>query len=320
MYDDDTEKDRLARKGLKLRHLRLIAALREVGRVSIAAQRLNMTQPAASRLLAELEQITAANLYTRHSRGIELTDLGVHLAERARRVLRDLEDTDREIREMSGGKRGSVSVGSVTGPALEVLLPVIRHMRVTHPAIDVSVTMETSMKLVEALLSGSVDFIIGRIVGEADPRLFSSQMIGEERLSLIVRKGHPLSRRVPLTLEDCIRYDWVMQTRDGLLSQTVERYLTDAGFPLPNRIVRTSSQLITLALIGQTNAIAPVARSAANFYADPDGLGSRIVKLPVAEDLKVSPFSLICLKDRTLTPASQLFYAAIKAQLARTEA
>lgn len=316
---DDAGRDRLARKGLKLRHLRLISAVRETGQISAAAQRLNMAQPAASRLLAELEAIVGAGLYLRHPRGIELTELGEHLAARARRILGDLDDADREIVEMSTGQRGRVSLGSVTGPALEVILPVIRQMRVTHPAIDVTVTVETSGKLVEALLDGSMDFFIGRVLGDADLDLFSAHVVGEEPIGLIVRDGHPLTRRRDLSLEDCIPYDWVMQTKDGLLAQTVERYLVEAGLSLPHRVVRTSSLLMTLAMIGQSNAIAPIARSVGDFYSDSDGFGGRITTLPVAEDLNVSAYSLIRMKDKDLSPAAQLFYSAVEQQLKRCE-
>ncbi|MXN64221.1 LysR family transcriptional regulator [Stappia sp. GBMRC 2046] len=316
---DNAGKDRLVRKGLKLRHLRLISAVRDTGQVGAAAQRLSMAQPAASRLLADLEAIVGADLYVRHPRGIELTELGGRLAERARRILCELDDTDREIGEMSAGQRGRVSLGSVTGPALEVVLPVIRQMRVTHPAIDVMVTVETSGKLVEALLDGTIDFFIGRILGDADLDLFSTQVVGEEPIGLIVRNGHPLTRRKDLELEDCIPYDWVMQTKDGLLAQTVERYLVEAGNLLPQRVVRTSSLLMTLALIGQSNAIAPIARSVAEFYSDSNGFGGRITTLPVAEDLTVSAYSLIRMKDKDLSPAAQLFYSAVEQQLNRCQ-
>lgn len=313
------DQDRMLRKGLKLQHLRLIVALRATGQVGTAATRLNMAQPAASRLLAQLEEIVGSQLYSRHARGIELTTFGERLAERAGRILRDLDDVDREIAELSAGYRGSVSVGSVTGPALEVIMPVIRQIRLTRPMIDVTIIVETSGKLVDALLEGEIDFAIGRILGDVNPDLFDERRIGEEPLSLIVRTGHPLQRRKSLTLDDCVEFDWIMQTREGLLTQTVERYLVAAGVPLPHQILRTSSLLMTLAMIGQSNAIAPVSSSVADFYGASSGLSGQIATLPVAADLHVSAYSLLRMKGRDLSPAAQEFHDAVLRRLEATD-
>ncbi|QBX99891.1 LysR family transcriptional regulator [Rhodophyticola sp. CCM32] len=312
---DDSLQDRLARRGLKLTHLRLIAALGHAGQVSAAAARLNMAQPAASRLLTQLEQIFGAALYTRHSRGIELTGFGKRLARRADQILRDLDDIDREISEMGQGVRGRVHIGAVTGPALEIVLPVIRQMRVTHPMIEVTITVDTSPKLVDGVLDGTIDFFLGRILGGVDATHFREIVIDVEPVTLIVRTGHPLTRERKISLEHCMEYDWILQTKEGLLAQTVERYFARTGMSVPKRILRTSSLLMTLALISQSNAIAPVAASVADFYARGDGMRHAITRLPVARDLAVSEYSLIHPRAREMSPASQAFYTAIERQI-----
>src|ERR1700744_5637807 len=72
---------------LKLAHLRLIAALEDTQTVSAAAQAVNMSHPAASRMIGELEGLLAAQLCERLSRGVRLTPLGQALARHARSVL-----------------------------------------------------------------------------------------------------------------------------------------------------------------------------------------------------------------------------------------
>ncbi|MCF8481755.1 MAG: LysR family transcriptional regulator [Rhodospirillum sp.] len=306
-----TRKDRLIGRGIKFRHLRVLAELLETHQVSAAAARLNMTQPTASRLLAEAEEIVGVSLYERHPRGIRFTVMGQTLAERARRLLRDLDQTDREIEEMNTGARGTVSIGAVTGPALEIVLPVIRQARVAHPHIRINVTVDLSDKLVGELLAGNIDFYIGRLPAGIDPRTFVTQSIGEEPLSLVVRDGHPLTHQINPTLEDCIQYDWIMQPHGGLLRSTVESYLLGKGHALPTRVLGTSSILLTLALISSSNGIGTLARAAARFYAAEDGMGRGIVTLPLAEDMRVSPYALIRLRDLTLTPASQTLHDMI---------
>ncbi|WP_372069838.1 LysR family transcriptional regulator (plasmid) [Tistrella mobilis] len=304
-------RDRLIGRGIKFRHLRVLAELLDTPQVSAAAARLNMTQPTASRLLAEAETIVGVPLYERHPRGIRLTVMGATLAERARRLLRDLDQTDREIEDMGRGTRGTVNIGAVTGPALEIILPVIRQLRVTHPDIRVNVSVDLSDKLAGELLAGAVDFYIGRLPADRDPRSFVIRTIGEEPLSLVVRKGHPLTRKPAPTLEDCVAYDWILQPQGGLMRTTVEAYLLGRGCTLPERVLGTSSILLTLALIASSNGIGTLARTVARFYADHEGMGMGIVTLPVAEDMRVTPYALIRPRDVDPTPAAETVFAMI---------
>ncbi len=293
---------------MKLQHLRLIARLHETAQISAAAIAMNISQPAASRLMKELENITGVSLYTRHPRGIELTGYGMRLARRARAIVQDLYDAGREIAEFSSGQAGAVNMGAVTGPAIEMVLPVLKRMRMIHAQVETSVVVDISDVLAQDLLSNRMDFYIGRIPLNADPRLFHARVIGEEPAALIVRHDHPLTTQNGVTITDCLSYDWVMQTRDSLLNRTLEEYLVTAGLVLPKIILRTSSLLLSLATITETNAIAPIARSVADFFGEGGGLGGRIKSLPIAPDLSVSAYALIKRANSILSPAAQIFY------------
>ncbi|MCR4266997.1 LysR family transcriptional regulator [Nitratireductor sp. ZSWI3] len=303
--------DALIRKGLKLSHLRLIASLKETGRMSAAAAQLAISQPAASRLVGEMERIVGVPLHGRHARGIVLTPYGERLALRARAILQGLGDAARELSEMERGSEGTVSIGAVTAPALDVVLPALRQARLTHPKISIEVTVDTSDRLAEDLLAARSDFFIGRILGDLDPKMFVSVEIAPEPIALIVRSDHPLTRRRQISLEECVAYDWVVQPRGGLLRRTAENHLMARGVPLPDKTISTSSLLLTLAYISQSNAIAPVSRAVADFYAHEEGLSGRIVALPVSADFAVAPYSLIRHAERPLSPSSQVLFNMI---------
>ncbi|MFD1342611.1 LysR family transcriptional regulator [Litorisediminicola beolgyonensis] len=296
-------RDELIRKGLRLPQLRLLVAIEETGTVSGAAAQVAMTQPAASRLMSELERMVDARLYERHARGVTLTRAGRMLSARAREILHGLEDVQHQIAALGTGERGSVRIGSVTGPAVELVLPVLRQLRVTYPEIALSVHVDTSDKLADALLSGDLDFYIGRVPDDIDKRAITLTEVGPEPVSLVTRLEHPLTRKADLTMADCLAYDWVMQPETGLLRRTAEAYLLRNGLNPPARILSTSSMLLTLAIICETNAIAPLARAPADFYAGESAFGGRIRRLPIADDLAVVPYSLIRLSTVEPSPA-----------------
>lgn len=287
----------MIQRGLRLPHLRLMIALEETGQISGAAAQMGMTQPAASRLMAELERTSGAKLYERHARGVVLTEAGRVLARRARATLRDLDGTFDEIALLTSGARGIVRIGTVTGPGIEIILPITREMRVTYPEIEFNVLVDTSDKLAEALLSHDLDFYIGRLPPAFDPGAVTMRRIGTEPVSLTVRRGHPLLRRQSLRLEDCLTYDWVMQPPGGLMRLTAETYLLERGLPPPARVLSTSSLLLTLGLISDTNAIAPIATSVAELYTTSARLGSNIRMLDVSEDIQVTAYSLVCRRE-----------------------
>ncbi|MBL1420642.1 MAG: LysR family transcriptional regulator [Alphaproteobacteria bacterium] len=315
-YIPNNSQDKLISRGLKFNHLRLIAALGETGQISASAALLHMAQPSASRLLSELEYIVGNKLYSRHPRGIILNESGLLLAKKARHMLRGLDDMNRQIIETGEGLRGAVSVGAVTTPALEIILPIIRHARVTHPNIEISVTVDTSPKMAESMLNGNIDFYIGRITEEIDPRPFRTRIIGKEPLVLIVRSDHPLTRDAPKDLSDCTSYDWVLQSSGELMRHAVEKYFAEHGYKMPTQILNTSSVMMTLAIISQSNSIAPVSHPIADFYGDrEDGTPGRIARLPIAKDLYVTDYSLISSADRSLSPASEAIFDLVNNRL-----
>ncbi len=308
----------LIRRGLKVSQIRLLAALRETGQISAAAQMVGMTQPAASRLLGQLEDLAGTPLHERHPRGIALTEAGRILADEAMSTLRGFDLAGQRIGEAVSGLRGAVRLGSVTGPSLEIVLPALRTARRSLPRVEISILVDTSDRLGESLLSREIDFYIGRIPHQADARSFSLEAIGPEPISLVVRQDHPLTRDAPLDIARCLGYDWVLQPPGGLLRRTVETYLMERGFGLPDRVIGTTSQLFTLALVHETNAIAPLARAVADFFIDRGALGSRLARLPVAADLRVADYALISRAEEILSPAAAGIRALVAAEASQS--
>ena len=304
----------LLQRGMKVSHLRLLAALVETGQIGAAAAQVNMTQPAASRLLAQLADIVGTPLYDRHARGVTLTEAGDILARQAVEAIKGLDRARQRIEQVGSGLRGHVRIGAVTGPALELLLPALRSARLAYPDIGITVRVDTSDALAEALLADEIDFYLGRIPAGTDARPFSITLIGPENIDLVVRLDHPLVRREGLTLEECTAYDWVMQPPGNLLRRTAESYLLERGLTLPRRVISTTSILFTLALVNDTNAIAPLARAVGQFFIERAALGSRLEVLPVARDMSVVDYGIVARAEDTPTAATHSITKLILAQ------
>ena len=258
--------DLLLQRGLKLSHLRLLSALAETAQISQAAVQIGITQPAASRLLAEIERIVGQPVHHRTGRGMTLTAVGQAFAARARRIQVELRDAARDMAEAASGGAGHVRIGSVTGPAIDRVLPVVRAARLTSPHVTFEVIVAPSDILCAHLLAGRIDFAIGRLPIGPERTFFEMRLIAPEPVALMVRKGHPLAQHPNPGVDDLLAYDWVMPPADSLLTRTVLDKLRAHGAQTPPQRLSTSSFLLTFALLQQSNAIAPLALAVANSF------------------------------------------------------
>lgn len=301
----------LLRKGLKLSHLRLMAALADTGQLGMAADRLGIAQPAASRLLAEVERIAGQPLHIRTGRGISLTPMGDALARRAVRVVTELRDAEREIAEIGGGESGHVRIGSVTGPALDRVLPTLRTARLALPGVTAEVVVAPSDLLGQQLMTGRIDFAVGRMPDGMEDRLTLSAPIDTERVALMVRRGHRLAQLADVTPDELMAFDWVMPPAGTLLTRAVTDRLRALGLPNPPQRLATSSFLLTLALVQQSNAIAPLARAVCDRFAGQADAPYAV--LPIDLGIVVEPFGLMTRTNAILTPVARRLAGMIAA-------
>lgn len=287
---------RFLRQGLKFGHLQLLALLAETHHLSAAADALGIAQPAASRLLSEAERIVGSTLRVRDGRGIRLTAEGKALARRAKRILNELNDAEREINEIESGLSGQVRIGSVTGPAMDRVLPSLRSARLAMPRLRIHVEVANSEVLGEALLDGRMDLALARLPRDYPAEMFDFTPLNHEPVALVVRRGHRLLALPEITYDDILAYDWVLPERGTILHDTVQQRLTRLGLPAPEIRVTTSSFLLTLALVQRSNAIAPLAAAVAEQFAS-----DACALLPIDLGISVAPFGLITRADAALT-------------------
>lgn len=313
LSDQDVLKgaERLIGRGLKLTHLRLVVALEETGQLTAAGRSLRLTQPAASRLLAEAEAIARHRLCERQPKGIAMTAAGEALARRARRVLAEIAEAGREIGDVAEGRLGTVRVGAVTAPAVDLVVPTLQRLQRQFPGLTAQVDVTTSDVLVPDLLRSRHDFVIGRVPAGTDARTLDIRWLAVEKVALLVRANHPLAQRTTVAAADLAPYDWVMQPTGSLLRSTVEEALLALDAEPPNCRLSTASLVVTLTRLTRSNSIAPVSTQVARLLAGDGGIGRAVTPLAIDFPLEVKPYGLIRLRGLKLPRSAALFYDAI---------
>ncbi|MGB3246288.1 MAG: LysR family transcriptional regulator, partial [Sulfitobacter sp.] len=264
---------------LQWRHLRLIHAISEYGQLSVAAERLSITQPAASRMLAETEAMIGQRLFERNPKGMVPTAIAEVLIRHAKSLLRGLAATASEVSAFSAGKTGTVRVGSVTGAAVAYVVPAIQSLKQDAKGADVSVDVGPSDALMEGLLNGDYDFILSRIPPELDARQFDVMQGRAETVEFLVRPGHPLLQISTASLRDMAGYSWVIQASGTPMRQAVEEAFIAKRIKLPDEIVNTTSLLVMIAYLQTSDSISPTSSEVADLIQRSGAGGMKTIKL-----------------------------------------
>lgn len=308
MLEEASAIDWLSRVRLKLRHLRLFVALDQFGRLQRAAEHLGISEPAASKLLSDLEAALGMQLFVRQPRGLVPNEYGEILVRHSRMVLAELERAGSEIAALRDGSSGSVAIGSVSAPGIDILVAAIGRVRELHPLIQITVQIDPGEVLIPLLLAGELDFAICRLPPELDAGEFDYRKIGAASLSMICRSGHPLACRPAVELAELVDLDWVLQPPGTTVRRGVDAWFRAGGLATPERCVNTKSFIMTLALLRRTDAIAVLPSEVAELFRS---MGS-IALLPLTRELAVEPVGLIRLRGRELSPAARIVLAAVE--------
>ncbi len=297
---------------LKPAQLRLIQQIAEHGQLQLAAECVGMTQPAASRMLAEAEAMFGAALFQRLPKGMEPTEIGHAVLRRANAILREMLSMSADVAALRSGVGGAVRVGAVTGPAVSYLVSAIREIKKAAPDADITVDVMPSRELLSNLAAGEMDFVLARILPEFDSQDFNILPMRDEKVAFLVRADHPLSRAGAVTMAELAGQEWIMQERGAPIRTAALAAFASVGLPEPQNIVSSPSLLLTIAYLAQSDAVAPMSEEVAELLVRPP-VAAGFAMLPVLGDIRVTPYYLLDLKRRPLSPLAMQLHEKLAA-------
>ena len=300
---------RAIRSRLKTRQLLLLVALADEGNIHRAAEVLAMTQPAASKMLRELEQMLGVPLFERLPRGVRPTEYGEALIRHARLLVDSLDQAQDEIAGLKEGHAGHVRVGAITSPAVRLLPDVVAQLKGRWPSLTVTVEVESSNLLLERLAQERLDLVIGRLSAEHDKLSLNYEPLTFEPVSAVVRPDHALLQQASLTLEQVENATWIVPPMGSVLRHRFELMFQRASLRPPTRVVETSAPLFITRLLERSDMLAVLAADVAEYYAA-RGL---VAVLPLAMPCQMDDYGLITRNDRLLSPAAARLHAALQA-------
>ena len=178
---------------INLHHLRLFAAVVDQGGFTKAGRALNLSQPAISKSLNELERQLHVKLLDRSGRSLRLTEAGRLLHARARELFGSERAAERELRELRGLKRGMLRVAASTTIATYMLPPVLGRFRMRHPGVGIRVVSANTRTVVKLLLESRVD--VALVEGPVSRSGIQVEPWMEDELVVIAPPEHTVTGR-----------------------------------------------------------------------------------------------------------------------------
>ncbi|SMX29207.1 HTH-type transcriptional regulator GbpR [Pelagimonas phthalicica] len=252
---------------MTIRHLRVISTLSELKLVARVAEALNVSQPAVSKQIAELERIVGVPVVTRDRNRLYLTPIGKRLAEHAKQTLDQLGRAAFDIEAMASGVSGAVTVGVVSSVAPTLLPGAISLLKRNSPQASVSVIEGHFNELLPQIEAGAIDLLIARIWRPQELSGIEQMALFSEPLVVVAGRGHPLAQMEQPDWADAKEYPWIMPQANSVARQAVDALFSDNGQTPPSNIIASLSLTLNLELLGQMPALGLMPRRLAQRHA-----------------------------------------------------
>ncbi|PXA98468.1 pca operon transcription factor PcaQ [Nostoc sp. 3335mG] len=238
---------------IKLRHIACFLEVARLRSVVNAAEQLNISQPAASKTIQELEEVLGNALFDRSRRRLFLTPFGevfYRYAATSVAALRQGIDAAH-----SGDEAATVKVGALPSVSARILPAAVRHFTADDPGVHTRIITGPNTYLLSLLRTGDVDLVIGRMAEPDSMVGLSFEHLYSERVVMVVRPGHPLLGRADFNLALIAPYQVLMPTPDAVIRHHVDRMLLAHGITALRDEVETVSNAFGRAYVRDTDAV-----------------------------------------------------------------
>jgi DNA-binding transcriptional LysR family regulator len=299
----------VARFHLKTRQLAFLVHLDEERCLARAAEASGLTQPAASKLLRQVEVTLGVQLFERHPRGMSPTGYGEILVRHARTALSQLGLARKEIAALKSGLSGKAAIGMVVDPRSNLVPMAIARLKQRHPGVLVSIEIDPCKQLIQRLLQGDLDMVVGNVLDTArvDDLVYES-LAGNECYVIVAGATHPLAGRKAVQLSSLVEQPWILPPTGTLARDKLNAMFVQNGLAAPANIVETASVPMITSLLQHSDMVAALPEGAAQSSCKAGDLTVLVRNLP----LRVGTFGLITRQGQQLSTGAHLMLKTLR--------
>jgi DNA-binding transcriptional LysR family regulator len=297
---------------LRLRDLHVFFTVVQTGSLAKAAATLQVSQPAVSQLIIDLEHAVGVKLFDRSSRGVTPTVYGRTLLARGQSAFDELRQGIREIEFLSDPTAGEMKVGCQEAIAA-ILSPVLESFLQQYPRVVLDIYEEEFDRFAARLRDRTLDFVLQRLRNPIQPNdpFFDDlnvEVLFDDRMVIAAGIRSQWARRRKIELAELINESWILASPDTTNYRIITEAFRERGLGAPRIGLKTLSTHLRANLVASGKFIAPFPNSVLTFYADRFSLKA----LPVALSNWPWPVAILTLKNRMLNPVAELFLTHLR--------
>jgi len=288
---------------LRFRHLQFLDILGQTRNLRLTAEQMHITQPAATKILMDIEEILEARLFERLSRGMRPNELGLFTLRYAASALAGHRKFVDEFNALKEGGHGHLTIGAITGSAAHVLTASVAEIQRLRPLLVLKVLEQSSDQLIVWLAERKIDLMIGRFTGDAQRTQFHYERLSSEPLLVVGGLHHPLRGARDLDMAELSHWPWILYPASTAVRKVSDDIFGRSGLALSSGVVETPSFLFALEMMQATDMLSLQPQALVERYIA-KGLLARI---PMDLPDRMPDYGLITRLGEPPTPAMQAF-------------
>jgi DNA-binding transcriptional LysR family regulator len=296
-----------------VRQLQNVIAVIERGSLGRAAAALNVSQPALTKSIQRLEERLGVPLFTRDSKGMRPTIYAEALQPHAHGIAAGVEQALREIEAMRSGIRGTVKIAAGPLVTSDILSTAIVRLMREHPFVRVNIHTAIGDHM-PALLRGEYDFILAQLPLGTHPQGLLQRELVNDRVSIIARAGHPLTRKARIRAKDLLDYKWVLPEPGHHHRRRFARVFEAENLLIPEPDIECSSTEFIKSVVSHTDHLGLIAQMGIK-KEGPD----KTVEVDIDSPFMLRPIGIVWRQHQVLSKPSRLLMTTIERTCATTQ-
>jgi DNA-binding transcriptional LysR family regulator len=227
---------------MNLNHLAIFHAVAQAGGMTLGAERLDISQPAASKQVQELERALGVHLFDRIGRRVHLSQAGEILADYARRLFALAHEAEQAMAEVRAVGRGRLVIGASTTIGAYLLPGVLAEFWRRHPGVELLVQIDNTEQVHRGLVGRELD--LGLTEGLVEEEELAAEVFHRDELVVIAAPGHPLAGEARVALSAVREEPFILREPGSGTRAVEERALGRLKLPLRGVMALGSTEAI----------------------------------------------------------------------------
>jgi len=231
--------------------LKAFIAVTEAQSFSIAAEKMHLTQPAVSKRIAALEVELNCQLFDRIGKKVMLTEAGNLLFPRAKSILSEISNTQRQLSNLTGEIAGTLSIGTSHHIGLHRLPSILREYSTLYPNVQMDLRFMDSEEACEHVLQGKLELGIVTLPPDNNKNL-NIEQIWSDPLDVLVSNEHPLLNQKIVSLETLSHYPAILPSETTFTRRLVEHHFQnqqlDINVSISTNYLETIKMMVSIGL------------------------------------------------------------------------